>query len=316
LVHDPDYDFDSGDDRWTPQLAAGLAERACRETGLPSSDLSLIRFGTNAVFEVGGADLALRLRRPGTTANEIARQVALANWLAEHGFPVNRPAKGFDVLHEGLEGAIASFWEWISEDSERKATITELGDLLRNLHGLIDRYPKSMDFPRWAPFDEIEHRIRILEDQADGWPASSQLDLLRRWSRETAADLEPIDWQLPAGLIHGDAHVGNVLAARTGTNLLIDLDAVARGHREWDLVPTAVSRLRFHGDLDSIQDFSTAYGFDLLDWTGWPVMRRLRELYMTSWLMSVANSGERREEVEHRMSCLAEGDEQAIWHAV
>lgn len=267
------------------------------------------------MFKVAGANLALRLRRPGTSLEEIARQVSLVDWLAANGFPVNRPAQGLRVLQEGLEGATASFWEWIVEDPQRQASVAELGALLRDLHNLIDQYPESMGFPKWNPWEEIEHRIHTLQG-ADGWPKTLQLDLLREWSLDTSQALEKIDWPLPIGLIHGDAHVGNVMTTRAGINLLIDFDAVTQGHREWDLVPTAVFRLRFQNDLDSIEGFTAAYGFDLLRWSGWPVMRKLREVYMTSWLMSVANNRKRQVEVEHRMRCLAKGDEQATWHAV
>lgn len=276
----------------------------------------LVRFGTNAVYQVVGADVALRLRRPGTAPQEVARQVRLADWLAANEFPVNRPTEGLRVLHEGLDGATASFWEWISEDPRRQVDVGELGGLLRRLHELLDRYPAATEFPRWNPSEEIELRLHRLEEEPGSWPDACQLDLLRSWTRESREATRETVWQLPCGMIHGDAHVGNLLAAKDGSDLLIDLDAVARGPREWDLVPTAVASLRFHRDVDSIDAFAAAYGFDLLHWSGWSAMRRLRELYMTSWLMSVANSDERRSEVELRMRCLAEADERATWHAV
>lgn len=315
ILHDAGIDSSSRD-RWTPQFAATLAERACRAADLSATDLVLIRFGTNAVYEIVGAGLALRLRRPGTAADAITRQLALAEWLGVNGFPVNRPAKKRKIVQDGLEGAIASFWEWVVEDPERTADTSELGTLLHRFHDLIDRYPAATDFPSWNPLEEIEHRLVGLEQEADGWPAASQLEQMHLWSLQTAADLENVHWRLPAGLIHGDAHVGNVLTSSSGTDFLIDLDAVAQGPREWDLVPTAVAQLRFDGDLRSIRDFSTAYGFDLLRWSGWLTLRRLRELYMTSWLMSVADSSERRAEVDHRVKCLAERDEGANWQAV
>lgn len=302
--------------RWKPELAARLAERACQTAGFPCDDLELIRFGTNAVFEVRSARVALRLRRPGTSPSEIERQVAIASWLADSGFPVNRPAKGSSVLHEGLDGAVASFWEWIDNDPQERVDIRELGELLHRFHTLTEECPTAADFPRWDAMAEIGKRIQGLEQANGEWPARSQLELMREWSRETAGELKSVEWQLPTGLIHGDAHTGNVLAMRSGGGLLIDLDAIARGHREWDLVPTAVSRLRFHGDADSISEFAAAYGFDLLSWSGWPAMRRLRELYMTSWLMTVASNSERRAEVNHRMDCLRSYDDESRWHAV
>jgi Ser/Thr protein kinase RdoA (MazF antagonist) len=307
-IHTPDRD------RWTPQAAAQLAERACRAADLTQRDLRLVRFGTNAVFEVEGTSVALRLRRPGTAPEEIQRQIDLANWLAERAYPVNRPIAELSL--QDLDGAVASFWEWIDEDRERQVHLPDLARLLRTLHGLLDEYPAAADFPRWDPFDEIEQRLRALELEAGGWPDQAQLDLFRDWSLRNRDELGAVDWALPGGLIHGDAHVGNVLTAGNGTDVIIDLDAVAQGCREWDLVPTAVSQLRFRATPDSLESFTAAYGFDLLQWSGWPAMKRTRELYMTSWLMSVANNDRRREEANHRMRCLTESDEQVTWHAV
>jgi Ser/Thr protein kinase RdoA (MazF antagonist) len=303
-------------DQWTPELAVQLAGLACRTTGLSHSGLKLVRFGTNAVFEVCGAHVALRLRRPGTAPSEIEQQVAFAKWLAENDFPVNRPVEGLTVLHEGLDGAVASFWEWIDDDRGGRIDTRELGALIRRFHDLTDECPMAAAFPQWDAIAEIEQRIWALEQEAGRWLPRTQLDLIRQWLRENESELNGVDWRLPTGLIHGDAHTGNVLAIRSGGGLLIDLDAVTRGHREWDLVPTAVSRLRFRDDMDSISEFATAYGFDLLNWSGWPAMRRLRELYMTSWLMTVASSRERQDEVNHRMNCLRAHDEESRWHAV
>jgi Ser/Thr protein kinase RdoA (MazF antagonist) len=227
---------------------------------------------------------------------------------------VNRPIAELSL--QDLDGAVASFWEWIDEDRERQVHLPDLALLLRTLHGLLDEYPAAADFPRWDPFDEIEQRLRVLELEAGEWPDQAQLDLFRDWSLRNRDELGAVDSALPGGLIHGDAHVGNVLTAGNGTNVIIDLDAVAQGCREWDLVPTAVSQLRFRATPDSLESFTAAYGFDLLQWNGWPAMKRTRELYMTSWLMSVANNNRRREEADRRMRCLAESDEQVTWHAV
>jgi Ser/Thr protein kinase RdoA (MazF antagonist) len=276
----------------------------------------LVRFGTNAVFEVRGAGVALRLRRPGTAPNEIERQVALAGWLAGQDFPVNRPAAALSVLHDGLDGAVASFWEWIDNDPAQRIGVSKLGELLRRFHDLTEDCPMAAAFSQWDATAEIEQRVRNLKEEGGSWPPQSHLDLMEEWSEQVANELDGVEWQLPAGLIHGDAHTGNVIVDHSGIGLLIDLDAVAQGHREWDLVPTAVSQLRFRGNLDSILEFTAAYGFDLLGWSGWPAMRRLRELYMVSWLMTVANSHERRGEVELRMDCLRSNDNESRWHAV
>ncbi|MYR55088.1 hypothetical protein GTY54_02100 [Streptomyces sp. SID625] len=45
---------------------------------------------------------------------------------------------------------------------------------------------------------------------------------------------------LPFEVIHGDAHIGNVLRHRNGQAIPSDLDGFALAPREWDLVLTAI----------------------------------------------------------------------------
>jgi hypothetical protein len=49
-----------------------------------------------------------------------------------------------------------------------------------------------------------------------------------------------LEFVLSAGVIHGDASVGNVIRDDQGRALLSDLDGFATGPREWDLVLTAM----------------------------------------------------------------------------
>jgi Ser/Thr protein kinase RdoA (MazF antagonist) len=60
-----------------------------------------------------------------------------------------------------------------------------------------------------------------------------------RADRRPGLRLSRVGRGLPWGAIHGDAHTGNLLAAPDGRAILCDLDSVAKGPREWDLVPAA-----------------------------------------------------------------------------
>jgi len=56
---------------------------------------------------------------------------------------------------------------------------------------------------------------------------------------EIEQGLATVTWTLPVGTIHGDAHPGNLLRTATGEVVLCDLDTIAGGPREPDLVPAA-----------------------------------------------------------------------------
>jgi thiamine kinase-like enzyme len=54
-----------------------------------------------------------------------------------------------------------------------------------------------------------------------------------------------MNFAVPAGLIHGDAHGGNLMRAESGEIILGDWDHVADGPREWDLIQIHYIRRRF-----------------------------------------------------------------------
>jgi hypothetical protein len=64
------------------------------------------------------------------------------------------------------------------------------------------------------------------------------------------------------------------------------------------------------------KDFVDSYGFDITDWSGFGVMRRARELTMTTWLMQNVNeSPEIRAEFEKRLGTLKAGKPTVPWQA-
>ncbi|WP_329372166.1 hypothetical protein OG896_36125 [Streptomyces sp. NBC_00669] len=67
--------------------------------------------------------------------------------------------------------------------------------------------------------------------------------------------------------------------------MLIDLDGFALAPREWDLVLTAVyyDRYGWH-TREQYESFVHHYGFDLMNWPGYPVLADVRELTMTPWM--------------------------------
>jgi Ser/Thr protein kinase RdoA (MazF antagonist) len=81
-----------------------------------------------------------------------------------------------------------------------------------------------------------------------------------------------LDFALPQGVIHGDANVGNVLRDDHGKPVVIDLDDFATGPREWDLIQTAIYYERFGWHTrEEYETFTRVYGYDLLQWPGYPV---------------------------------------------
>jgi aminoglycoside phosphotransferase (APT) family kinase protein len=102
-------------------------------------------------------------------------------------------------------------------------------------------------------------------------------------------DYDRLDFVLPFGLIHGDASIGNILRDRGGHAVLIDLDGFALTPREWDLIQTALfyDRFGWHTRAE-YESFVRHYGFDVMNWPGYPAPADIRELMMTLWMGGMA----------------------------
>jgi thiamine kinase-like enzyme len=143
--------------------------------------------------------------------------------------------------------------------------------------------------------------------------SSEDLDLLRERCAVLTERFRTLDFALPAGPIHGDAHTGNLLTDH-GEVVLLDFEAVAVGPREWDLMPTAIAYERFGLAGERYREFADVYGFDVRTWAGYPVLRAIRELTMTTWLMqNVGEDPAIAAEFALRVDSIRKGDLSRAW---
>lgn len=140
-------------------------------------------------------------------------------------------------------------------------------------------------------------------------------DFLRQRAASLADAYAGLSFSLPAGVIHGDASVGNVFRDRHGQPLLGDLDGFAIGPREWDLLQTATYYERFGWHTEQeYRAFVDGYGHDVMTWPGYPVMRDVRELLMVTWLaQNAAASHEVATELAKRVNTLKMGASPRDW---
>jgi aminoglycoside phosphotransferase len=118
---------------------------------------------------------------------------------------------------------------------------------------------------------------------------------------------------LPPGVIHGDAFLGNVIAGPDGP-VLCDFDSTTIGPREWDLTPVAVGSLRMSYPVNEHVVLAERYGFDVIGWEGFPVLRRLRELKLVTSVLPILRSNPSvRSQWHHRMRSFRTGDPNVRW---
>lgn len=87
--------------------------------------------------------------------------------------------------------------------------------------------------------------------------------------------------------MHGDAHRKNLQQSHgQGPAVLLDLERVSLGAREWDVVvPAVYRRVGWYTEAE-YEQFVRAYGWDIRTWHGYEILAAARELRMVAWLSS------------------------------
>lgn len=310
------------------ELARHLRQ-VCARLGVDPNNATLVKYTMNAVFVA--RPYVLRLAHGPHAVALAHRVVAVAAALEHAGIPTVRlgDAVGTQPIRSG--DWVATVWQHVATVKDEAKPI-DLAAPLSALHGL-DR----LDVPlqSWSPVDTFRRRLHAaatLRPAAStelqhwshtelGMDAEDLLRILGKRCDDVEEQLADISWHLPAGVIHGDAHTGNVLLRDTPrrpradpTALLCDLDGVCHGPREWDLVPTAHGATRFGRSAADYHAFTEAYGFDITTWSGWPVLRQVRDLQLvTSTINTLAGRPDVARELAHRLRSLLNDDTTVVW---
>lgn len=294
-----------GSSELTADHAVHLLGQACAAVGLDSAGGRLLRLGSNAVYRLD-APAVVRISRRGADVEHVRRTVAVARWLDSVDFPAVRALDVDQPVAVG--GHLVTFWEPVSDDGDRYASVREVAEVLVRLHALTA--PGSLNLPLLAPFQSADHRI-----QSSTWLDSGDRAFLVDRLAELRKRYAELTFVLPEGVIHGDASIGNVLRDYKDNPVLIDLDGFAVGPREWDLVLTAIYYDSFGWHTrEEYETFARVYGFDIMEWAGYPIMRDVREFLMVTWILQKARESEKiAAEVRKRISVLRTGGSRKDW---
>ncbi|MFI7450416.1 phosphotransferase enzyme family protein [Nonomuraea sp. NPDC049714] len=275
----------------------------CDQAGLPSSGAELIKFTNNAVFRLRHAPVVVRIA--GSTAARVRTSavVRVARWLAQHDFPAVRLLPGVEQPLR-VDDQLATLWTYVPEVGPRPGG-ADLATLLQRLHALPD---PGHTLPPWRPMSQIRRRLAEPEDLSPDDHA-----FLLDECDDLEERLDALRYVLPPGVIHGDAFLGNVIAGPDGP-VLCDFDSTTIGPREWDLTPAAVGSLRMNYPVNEHLALAESYGFDVIGWEGFPVLRRLRELKLVTSVLPILRSNPSiRSQWRHRMHSFKTGDTTVRW---
>jgi hypothetical protein len=280
----------------------------CAGYGVDSAGARLLHARSNAVYLLPNADLVIRM----APATDVRRQrahttILVTRWLAEQDPAIALSPAGGDQPVEAA-GAIATFWPY--RPTPGVPPTHEIAGLIRRLHATpVPPFP----VPEHQPLVRLREALAL--DRARPAPVLSEPD--RAWLQNRAEHLVQTygqtEWPLGRGLVHCDVHEENVVDSEGWK--LIDWDQVCLGPREFDLVSALPDH--FHQSETERQALLTAYGYDLLGWKGWVLVRDIIELHsLSSYLRLAATRPDAATELKFRVESLRNDDRAARWTAV
>ncbi|MCX0272770.1 aminoglycoside phosphotransferase family protein [Nocardia zapadnayensis] len=275
------------------QTLLGVAREACMDAGLADLGLVPIKISENAIYRLPQSRVVIRIAKPGQRA-AAERELLIAEWFRRNNVPAVEPAD-MPTTFVMVDDRPVTFWKELPP--HRGGTAPEIAAALRGLHALSPpQFLSEID-----PFVRLAQRI----DAATTLPAED-----RQWLHQHLGNLRAA-WShrragLPWGPVHGDAWEGNVVTTIEGTTLFLDLERTSIGPPEWDLTSTAIKHTSFGWtSAEQYTEFVAAYGYDVTQWTGFALLRDIREMRMTCMaVQAAAQEPERLHQAQLRVDSL------------
>ncbi|QSB06046.1 aminoglycoside phosphotransferase family protein [Natronoglycomyces albus] len=240
----------------------------CSHIDLDISGAALMHCSNNALFYLPAEGVVVRILRSRTMTDRPAKVARLGQWLNHLGETAPAIRLWPEVPQPVVVGDhYATIWFYESP-SEPQPTASDLGRTLKRWHSLR---PPSGLVPSWDPVTPARQRI------ADATRLTSSV---KRYLIDWCDRLQPHVEELNRGhicLIHGDAHVGNLIRTRDGNVVLCDFDSTSMGPFQVDLAAAAAAATWFH-DERTHRLLATAYGYEVTADPLWDLFRSTREL--------------------------------------
>jgi hypothetical protein len=185
----------------------------------------------------------------------LRREVELSRFLVARGAPVTRPTETIDAGPIERAGLVMSFWARESILGERAAPALAGGALSR-IHSALADYPVER-LQEWGGFEETR---QVLE-HARKSPLLERVELLRlerAFAKAETIVASARERTASFQAVHGDAHIGNVLATDRGP-VWTDWEDAFIGPVEWDLACLRSKLVLFGEEREGIEAMTDAY---------------------------------------------------------
>ena len=288
--------------RFTEDAMANAMRQVAKQLDVANDDATLLRLTNNAVYALPGAGLVIRITRSHGLPERVRKVVALAQWFAHIDAPTIRlAAVPQPIIVDGLP---ATAWIYLPQHPPQP-TVDDLGPVLRRFHHLGT---PPMPLQAWDPVGDARARLADAEALAE-----TDRHFLLDWCDRLQPQINALNAEAGTGLLHGDAHAGNLLRRRDGQVVLCDFDATCLGPWQVDLVAVAVGEVRF-GRAGAHATLATAYGYDVTTDPAWPLLREARELKMVAAAVPLlASAPGVAQEFTTRLHSIQHDDPTARW---
>lgn len=286
--------FQDAAHRALTEAGRDAALAVARRHGLPTDDPRVLSARGNLVVHLAPAPVVARVAtatawsRADPTA-WMAREVAVAAQAVARGAAVLAPW-GDPGPHHGDDPAAPAVTLWHHADVvPRRPSPAYAGAALAELHRRLDGAGRGLDLPRLTPVhDQVDDGLagiaaaRLLDDGC--------VSALRR-ARDGA--LVGIDaHEGPEGVLHGDAHAGNLVGVRNPAGpepdwRWTDLEETCRGPLAWDLAVLAGSAGE-HGGPRALASYAAASGTAVPDATALAPFAAARRVEAAVWTVAMA----------------------------
>lgn len=269
---------------------------------LEVSDAHPLHMANNAVYALPKAGVVVRITRSTKLHDRIRKGARLGAWFTEVDAPTIRLATSArqPIEHEDL---LATVWEYVSPATP--PTLEDLGKVLREFHNLP---APQLDLPTWDPVGTARKRI------ADGEALEERdREILLDWCERLEPEVDALLADAGGSLIHGDAHVGNLLRRPDGRVVLCDFDSSCIGPTGVDLAAVAASELWFHRK-GVHSKLAASYGRDITEDPAWPILRQARELaYVVGSVPLMTSTPGVAKEFKLRLDSVLNNDSSIPW---
>lgn len=271
------------------------AVRLAKRLALPHEDLVILSNRGNLLVQLTPAPVVARVatltaRTRRHPIEWLAREVAVAGYVATRGGPVVSPADNAGPHCQ--DGFAISLWEYVRALDALPGP-ADVGSALARLHRVAQGCPADLGGLN-AATDQIADGLAML--QREEVLDAATIAALHEAHTAALAEMRGAGGEIV--VLHGDAHHGNLLLAPDHRWLWIDLEETGRGPAAWDLA-TMVSHYSEQEGRAALGAYAAESGTAVPELAAF---RRVRDLEAAVWSACMAHLYPARyREVAHRL---------------